>query len=121
MRLKLLKINCRSEDISKVHISIKAQYNFEGEEFADVIQLNYKGRSREIYLTVKAVDPGIGLVIERIIDVVKDISAGDGGPEAHLKLVIDQLSEKLGMEHDSNTVAQVLEEYKSYMDANPKV
>lgn len=121
MRLKLLKINCRSEDISRVHMSIKARYNFEGEEFSDTIQLNYNGRSRDIYLTVKAVDPGIGLVIERVIDVVKDISTEGGEPAAHLKLVIDLLFEKLGMEYDTNAVAVVLDEYKTFMDHNPKV
>ena len=48
-------------------MSIEAHYGWNGEMHGDIIKLNYNGIKDQTFLTVKAKNPGIGSIIERII------------------------------------------------------
>lgn len=100
-------------------MSIKACYGWDGADCTDIIQVNYSGRSAEAYFTVKAVNPGIGLVLERIIRIIKEAGPDRSQKAGYLKSAFDVLSDKLGLEYDSGMAVPVLEEHERHMLRNP--
>ena len=110
-----MKINCYGDNCSNVYMAIKALYGWNGKQCGDIIKLNYNGLKREAFLTVKAINPGVGLVLERIIDLVKGINLHNTALDNPMKAIIEILVEKLELEYDSNIVQKVLHEHQNYM------
>jgi len=111
MELRLKKIYCYGEKKSNIYMALEARYGWDGSMIGDIIKLNYKGVSEQAYLTVKAQNPGVGLIVERLITYLKDLSSQRIERGTVSELIIDTLSSKLGMTYDSNTVEEALQQY----------
>jgi hypothetical protein len=111
MELRLKKIYCYGEKKSNMYMAIEVRYGWNGSMIGDIIKLNYKGMSEQAYLTVKAQNPGVGLIVERLITYLKDLPSRRIERGTVPELIIDTLSSKLGMIYDSRTVEEALQQY----------
>jgi hypothetical protein len=115
MEFTLRNIYCYGEHDSNIFMSIGVLYGWSEAMHTDVIRLNYDGAREKIFLTVKAKNPGIGIVIESIISLLMDIDSRKDGSENKLELIIDILSQKLGMKYDHEKVEGVIAQHQIYL------
>jgi hypothetical protein len=115
MEFTLRNIYCYGEHDSNIFMSIGVLYGWSEAMHTDVIRLNYDGTKEQIFLTVKAKNPGMGIVIESIINLLKDINSRKDGSENKLELIIDILSQKLGMKYDHEKVEGTIAQHQKYI------
>jgi hypothetical protein len=114
MELTLRNIYCYGEKNSNLYMSIGVHYGWNEAMYADIIKLNYNGAKEQIFLTVKAKNPGMGIVIESIISTLKDIDLREDARANSPEIIIEILSRKMGMSYDHEIVEEVLARYKKY-------
>ena len=104
MELKLNKIYRAGDDGSIVHISIEATYGWGGDMFRDAIRIYYNEKKREAFMTVKALNPGIGAVAARILELMTGTNYRAASVKNPPRFVIEMLAEKLSLQYDSHEV-----------------
>jgi hypothetical protein len=107
MELKLLKIYRHGEDNSMVHLSIEAAYGYRGEMCKDIIQINYNGKKREAFITVKVLNPGAGAVIERILEALTTVDISSPRVKNPPLLMLETLAERLNLQYNIEEAKQV--------------
>jgi hypothetical protein len=100
MELRLNKIYRLRDEKEIVHMAIEATYGWKGEMCRDLVQINYNGNKREAYLTVKMIKPGVGVVVECIIELVAGINYQGKSVKNPPLFIIEKLSEKLNLQYD---------------------
>jgi hypothetical protein len=108
MELKLVKIYRHGEDDSMTHLSIEAAYGWQGVMYRDIIQINYNGKKREAYLTVKLLNPGAGAIAERLIDIITGIDYAANRVANPPLMILEVLAEKIYLKYDEDEVRQAL-------------
>ena len=105
MDLKLKKISSHGRDNSVIILDIDAEYGFEQESFRDTVRIQYSSASEETYVTVKARNPGVGLVVARIIEILGEHrhTEASGSPVAE---IVDLLVHKAGMFCEDEKIAE---------------
>jgi hypothetical protein len=104
MELKLNKIYRVRDDNPLVHISIEATYGWQGKMHRDILQINYNEKKREAYLTVKMLNPGVGTVAARIIELVTGVDYQASTVKDPARFIIERLAEKLSLQYDPHEV-----------------
>ncbi|MCP4131648.1 MAG: hypothetical protein GY754_11780 [bacterium] len=112
MNLKLKNIYPYGDDKTMLFVSIEAKYGWKGETCNDVIKINYNGKKREAFLTVKIENPGVGLLAERIIEVITTIDFKQDVTRNPVVIVIERLSDSLGMEYKREMLEDALLAFK---------
>ena len=69
MNLKLKNIQFH-EASSSIIFTIEARYGYMGMMYGDLVKLNYFLHDKSPWISGKMLNPGIGLVIERIIEAL---------------------------------------------------
>ncbi len=108
MELKINKIYRARDGSPMVHMSIEATYGWQGEMCRDILQINYNEGKREAFLTVKMVNPGVGPVALRIIELITGINYQAGAIKNPSRFIIEQLAEKLFLQYDHDEVDKQL-------------
>ena len=111
MELKLNKINCYGDNNSMIFLSIVAEYGWEGKMCSDIIKLNYNGKKREAFLTVKIQNSGVGLIIERIIEILNDIFNKNDKKDNQIKKIIEKMSENFKFKYNRESVEDTIKQY----------
>ncbi len=111
MELTLIKVSRHGENNSAVHFSIEASYGWEGEMHREIIQLNYNGMRRELFVTVKVKNPGTGSIAERIINMLGEINYAARSVKNPPLLIIEKLAEHLTLEYNPADIDKVLKQY----------
>lgn len=113
MEIKLIKVSRHGENNSVVHFSIQISYGWEGEMQTEIIQLNYNGLKRELFVTVKVKNTGTGSIAERVINVLGEINYASQSVKNPPLLIIEKLAEHLSLEYDAAEVEVMLKQYPS--------
>lgn len=111
-----MKIYCYGDDCSKICMSIKVIYGWQGEMYTDIIQLNYNGLKREALLTVKALNSGVGMVVESIIDIIKSIDLSNISFKNPFKVIVERLSQKIGMNYNEEIMDDVFQKHQTFLN-----
>ena len=96
-----------------VYLSLDVNYGWEGKMCRDIIQVNYNGHKRETYFTIKLKNPGIGSVIEKLVQFITSIHIDAKNVKNPLLKVLEKLSEKFGLQYDPEEVSQALAKFNS--------
>ncbi len=104
MELKLKNILMNSGEKPLIRISFEITYGWKGEMYHEVVRLNYNQDKKKVYLIVEAENPGIGFVIERMIDAIGAIDSDNETMKHYPLSIIEKLSEKFNMEYDHDLV-----------------
>jgi hypothetical protein len=115
MDLKIHKIYRHGEDNAMVYLAIETHYGYRGDMFRDILQINYNGKKRDAFITVKMRNPGIGLVIERIVEFINTMDLKADSVKNPPLEIIETLGEKLNLRYDRDMVMQALEGMESYV------
>ena len=110
MELKLIKIYRHGEDNSMVHMSIEANYGWKDDMCKDIIQLNYNGKKREAFITVKLSNPGVGKIADRIIEIITGISYTARSVRNPPLMILEILAEKLYLQYNDQEALEALSE-----------
>lgn len=113
MELSLRNIYCYGEENSNLYISMEVHYGWNEAMHADIVKLNYNGVKKQIFLTIRAKNPGMGAVIESIISSLRDIDSSEDATNTPER-IIEILSQKLGMRYDHARVEEVMAHYQKY-------
>jgi hypothetical protein len=100
MELKLNKIYRAGDDGSIVHISIEATYGWNGDMCRDMIRINYNENKREAFMTVKMLNPGVGALAARILELITGINYHAKSVKNPPRFIIEMLAEKLSLQYD---------------------
>jgi len=111
MELTLKKVSTYGEDKTKALITISVTYAGENEMLTDLIKINFIGAKKETYLTVKAKNPVIGAVIERIIKSLEDIHFINSSNLVYPQVIIEELATDMGLQFDKEIVKVGLKDY----------
>lgn len=113
MEFTLRNIYCYGEENINLFISMEVHYGWNEAMYADIVKLNYNGVKKQIFLTVRAKNPGMGSVIESIISSLRDIDSSEGATNTPER-IIDILSQKMGMRYDHEKVGEVIANYQQH-------
>ena len=115
MECSVRKVYCHDDENSRVYMSLEVRYGSGGEMLREIVSLNYNGWKRRVMLTVNAVNPGIGLVIERIIDIVRDIDFVNvsGNP---FEQIIVKFEKALDLKYDRIVMQKIFQEHRVFVD-----
>jgi len=108
MNLKLKNIHKYGKDDSMIFISIEVNYGWKGKMYGDIIKVNYNSIKRDAYITVKLKNPGVGHVIEHLVEYIATIDFKDKALINPPRIVIEKLADKFDMEYDFELVNNVL-------------
>jgi type III secretion system FlhB-like substrate exporter len=108
MELRLIKINRHGEDNALVRISLEADYGWKEDMCKDVIQINYNGKKREAFITVKLLNPGVGKIADRIIEIVTGIDFTARSVKNPPLLILETLAEKLYLHYNDREAREAL-------------
>lgn len=89
-------------------LSIEADYGWKGEMYRDNIQVTYNGKKREAFIASKIVNPGSGMIIERLYELIFESNYASRtvkNPPLH---IIEQLAEKINLAYNDEEVRRVL-------------
>jgi hypothetical protein len=108
MELILSKIQRHGEDDSMIHMSIEAEYGWKGEMYKDHIQLTYNGKKREAFITAKVLNPGAGMIVERMYELIAGTHYTSRTVKNPPLLIIEALAEKIYLKYNEEEVRRVL-------------
>jgi hypothetical protein len=108
MELTLSKIQRHGEDDSMVHMSIEAEYGWKGDMYRDHIQITFNGKKREAFITAKILNPGGGMILERLYDLIAGTHYTARSVANPPLLIIEMLAEKIYMKYNEEEVHRVL-------------
>jgi type III secretion system FlhB-like substrate exporter len=108
MELELIKINRHGEDNSMVRMSLEAHYGWKDNMCRDIIQINYNGKKREAFITVKLLHPGAGKIADRIIETVTEIDFTARSVKNPPLLILETLAEKLSLRYNDQEARDAL-------------
>jgi hypothetical protein len=109
MELTLTKIQRHGEDESTIHMAIEAEYGWKGEMFKDNIQLTYNGKKREAFITAKILNPGAGMIVERMYELISGTHYTSRTIKNPPLLIIETLAEKIFLKFNEEEVRRVLQ------------
>jgi len=109
MKLKLTKIQFTGGGQSFT-LTMEVQYDYTGRIWMDAVKISHQGKAREPWISARMTNPGVALVIERIIDVMPDIDYS-GDMRSILEKIIETLSHDLKMEIQPETAGAVLKDH----------
>ncbi len=95
-------------------MSIEVHYGWNEAMYADIIKLNYNGVKEQIFLTVKVKNPGMGIVMESFISILKDIDLREDAHANPPELIIEILSQKMGMKYDHGKVEELMAQHQEH-------
>lgn len=108
MELTLSKIQRHGEDDSTVLMSIEAEYGWKGEMYRDNIQLTYNGRKREAFITVKILNPGSGMIIERLYELIIGSHYASRTVKNPPLQILEVLAEKIHLTYNEEEIHRAL-------------
>ncbi|MBN2160443.1 MAG: hypothetical protein JW807_13700 [Spirochaetes bacterium] len=108
MELVLSKIYRHGEDNSMVHMSVEATYGWKGEMVKDTIQINYNGKKREAFITAKLLNPGVGLILEKMAEVITGVNYAGLSVTNPPLVILEVLAEKILLRYDERNVRRIL-------------
>lgn len=103
MDLTLTNITFRGDNNSIIYLTLNAIYGHNSEMYNDNIKLIYNRTKRKAYLTVDAVNPGVGHIIERIIESLNRIDFDKKNLTKNssiIEVIADTLSQVNNMKYD---------------------
>jgi len=108
MELRLIKINRHGDDNTMVRMSLEADYGWNGDMCRDLIQINYNGKKREAFITVKLLNPGVGKIADRIIEIVTGIDFTSRSVKSPPLTILEALTEKLNLQYNDRDAREAL-------------
>lgn len=108
MELRLIKIKRHGDDNSMVRISLEADYGWKEDMCRDVIQINYNGKKREAFITVKLLHPGVGQIADRIIEIVTEVDLTARSVANPPLAILETLAEKLNLRYNDRDAREAL-------------
>ncbi|HOD14373.1 MAG TPA: hypothetical protein PK307_02890 [Spirochaetota bacterium] len=108
MELTLSKIQRHGEDDSTVLMPIEAEYGWKGDMNRDNIQLAYNGRKREAFITVKILNPGSGMIIERLYELIIGSHYASRTVKTPPLQILEVLAEKIHLTYNEEEIHRAL-------------
>ncbi|OHD63036.1 MAG: hypothetical protein A2176_09460 [Spirochaetes bacterium RBG_13_51_14] len=108
MELRLTKIYRHGDNNAMVHLSVEANYGWQGDMCKDIIQINYNGKKREAFIAVKLSNQGAGKIVERMIEVITGVDFTARSVKNPLRLILETLAEKMNLRYDPSEVEEAL-------------
>ncbi len=108
MELTLSKIQRHGEDDSTVQMSIEAEYGWKGEMYRDNVQITYNGKKREAFITTKILNPGAGMIIERLYELILGSQYASRSVKNPPLRIIEALAEKINLAYNEEEVHVML-------------
>jgi hypothetical protein len=111
MNLILKNISTRDSEKNHIFMSVEINYGWEGEMLTGIIRINYHGEKGKVFLTVDSSNPGIGSVIDRIIESFNKIEYEIDTREHYPLAIIENLAEDFGMKYESDLVKSFFKDF----------
>ncbi len=111
MKLTLKNIISRDSEKNHIFMSVEINYGWGGEMLSGIIRINYQGDKGKVYLTVDSSNPGIGSVVNRMIDSLKKIEYEKNTKEHYPLAIIESLAEDFGMNYETDTVKNFFKDF----------
>ena len=108
MELRLIKITKHGEDNALVRMFLEADYGWKDNMCRDIIQINYNGKKREAFITVKLLHPGVGKIADRIIEIVTEIDFTARSVKSPPLVILETLAEKLYLQYNDQEARDAL-------------
>jgi hypothetical protein len=108
MELTLSKIQRHGEDDSTVLMSIEAEYGWKSEMYRDNIQITYNARKREAFITAKILNPGAGMIVERLYELIIGSQYASRTVKNPPLQILEVLAEKIHLAYDEEEVRRTL-------------
>lgn len=112
MKLTLEKIHYYGDAKNKLYMSISVDYGWDGTMYTDLVRINFDLAAGESYVTVKILNHGIVLVVERLFDIIKNIHFKQGIVENPVETILESFTYKLGMKFNYDMVDVIIKESK---------
>lgn len=115
MEAVIHKIYCYDDENAKIYLSLEVKYGHGGVMHSDIVKLNYNGWKKDIQITVRAKNPGIGTVVERLTEIINHVDL------AHIKTnpfkeLIKSLSDKLNLSYQDDIIQKVLQDHQAFVN-----
>ena len=107
MDLTLKNITFRGDNNSIIYLTLNAIYGHNSEMYNDNIKLIYNRTKKKAYITVDAVNPGVGHIIERIIESLNKIDFNKKNltkDSSIIEVIADTLAHINNMRYDPELV-----------------
>ncbi len=108
MELNLVKIYRHGEDSSMVHLSIEANYGYGETMYTDLVQINYNGKKREAFITVKVLNPGAGAIVARMTEAITSVNYSSPKVAVPAILILETLADRLNLHYSAGEVESAL-------------
>ena len=109
MELKLRNIQYYGENNSRIVISIEARYGWGEENYAEIIKITYSTIKKTATITVKAKNPGVSLIVRKLIEVLKKIDFESDTIKNPAAIIITELHTELKMTFEEEMIDKTIE------------
>ena len=107
MDLTLKNIAFRGDNNSIIYLTLNAIYGHNSEMYNDNIKLIYNRTKKKAYVTVDAENPGVGHIVERIIESLNKIDFNKKNltkDSSIIEIIADTLARVNNMKYDPELV-----------------
>ncbi len=109
MELKLRNVQYYGEDNSRIVLSVEAHYGWEENNYAEIIKISYSTIKNNPTITVKAKNPGITLIVRRIIEVINKIDFISDKIKNPAAILITELHSSLKMTFEEDMINKTMD------------
>ena len=114
MELNLRNIQYYGDNNSRIVISVEVHYGWEENHFAEIVKISYHTIKKNPTITVKAKNPGISLVIKRMIEVLNKINFESDKIKNPAAIIITELHAELKMTFEEEMIDKTIENWDEY-------
>lgn len=111
MDLTLKNISSRDSEKNHIIMTLEINYGWGGEMLSGIIRLNYHGEKGKVFITVDSSNPGIGSVVDRIIESLKKIEHEIDTREHYPLAIIENLAEDFSMKYKPGLVKSFFKDF----------
>ncbi len=108
MELKLKTVHRNTDNPVMIFASIEAHYGYEGAMYDDILRINYHCEKKEAYLTITCLNPGIGMVAERVAQFISSVMNQPRTSVDPFVNLIESMGERLLLQYDPDSLRSLI-------------